>query len=347
MNAMPQLNLSTTQQYFNKTRSITNLTEWNKQYQIQCLRREESEIDFDAEFHKTIPSSQPTTHAHALFYRRLALSKWPESKKTDSSIKITGQYSEVTPLLLDKHLSRLWQSYWLNCCRSDKCNYVFNVLIDCGIDREIDIAVTVSDPSFHEELSAREKRGYIDLCINYLLRRYSLCRAFKLWNRFKPAFRAGTLVDLFYDMLRFSLPRLWGAIMVGILFLMGGIESIELPTRLHDVSAAMMALLIALTLFIAFIYLSYECGKLTEYGRTEALIRSTNVALLGLVESAAISAFFVHRILIPVHRHTTSAASNPITVDFWITWGAFTVAAFLIGIFLQSFWEEKTIAEPL
>lgn len=338
--------MSTTQQYFNKARSIANLTEWNKQYQIQCLRREEGDIDYGAEFHKTIPSSQPTTHAHALFYRRLALNKWPEEKKTDSANK-TGQYSEVPPLLLDKHLSRLWQSYWLNCCRSDKCNYIFNVLIDCDIDREIDIAVTVSDPAFHKELSAREKKGYIDLCINYLLRRYSLYRAFKLWNKFRPAIRAGTLVELFYDGLRFSLPRLWGAIIVGILFLMSGVESIELPTRLHDVSAVTIWLLIVLTLFIAFIYLNYECGKLTEYGRGEALIRSTNVALLGLVESAAISAFIVHRVLVPVHRDTTSAASDSITIDFWITWGAFTVAAFLIGIFLQSFWEERTIAEPL
>lgn len=320
---MSASNGSTTREHCKRVEAIPNLTRWNIEYQMLCQCKSDTEVDGKAKFHRTVPAGRPETYIHALFYKK------------------------VTELILDdSNLRRQWHSYWLDCCRSDKCNYIFNVLADCGIDREEDIAKIITAPDFYDDLSIREKKGYLDPCINYLLRRYSLFRAFRLWWKYKPAQWRSKLL-YFIGVLRFTLPRLWGAIIVGILFLMGGMESMELPTRLYDVSVVTTWILVAIAIFIAFIYLNYECGKNTEYGRGEALIRSTYVTLLGLLESAAISAFFVHRIIIPVHRHTTSTASNPITIDFWITWGAFTVAAFLIGIFLQSFWEEKTIAEPL
>ncbi len=246
----------------------------------------------------------------------------------------------------DKRRRARWQNYWLSCCLSSKCDYLFSILAEDPfdvypekIDREKDILRLLRDEGFWEKGVAYPtgKSHYLKISLSYLLRRYSYRRAFHLWCKHRQ-FEFKWIFSFF----SLTLPRLWGAIIVGMLFLMSGQEGWEKPTKLYEVSQATFWGLIALAIIIAFFYLSYECRKVTEYGQREISRRSGIIMGVGLVESAFISYIFVWRVLLPIQSEYYNFELNP-----WVTWGAFTVAAFLIGIFLQSFWEEKTIAEPL
>ena len=246
----------------------------------------------------------------------------------------------------DLSLRARWQRYWFDCCRSSKCDYLFSMLAEDPfdvykekIDREKDILLLLRDECFWEKGIAYPtgRSHYLKISLSYLLRRYSYWRALKLWCKHRQL-----EFKWIFSFFSLTLPRLWGAIIVGALFLMSGQEGWEKPTKLYEVSQATFRGLIVLTIIIAFLYLCYECRKVTEYGKGEISLRSVTIVIVGLIESAIISAFFVRLVLLPIHSKYYDFALNP-----WVTWGAFTVAAFLIGIFLQSFWEEKTIAEPL
>jgi len=224
---------------------------------------------------------------------------------------------------------REWQNYWLACCRSSKCDFIFKVLSQYGIDREQDMQTIMTDPDFlPPEQSVRD--AYEDVCTSFLLRRYSLTRAWKLKGSSWP-----TLV-------KFLLPRLLGAMIAGMIYMTGGQTLLERPSRLYENSIHCFVILAVVTLLMGFLFLLYSCQKVTGYGFRKVVWRAFLMTGIGLLYSAIITAFVLIVIIYPESRNTDSTGLPKL-----ITWLTTTEAAFLLGILLQAFWEEKTVSEPL
>lgn len=272
-----------------------------------------------------IPTAPPSSPEAAFAMRRLAFSEQG----------------------LDKEIRAWWQNYWLSCCLSSKCDYIFAILAKYDVDREEDILSLLGKKFLLTSyIPDKGQEYYYNRCISFLLRRYSLRRAWRLWHIHKSP---QGLISLF-------LPRMFGTTILGVLSIASATETSTLPMRIWQSHPYWWYGLLVACVLCPFLVLCYETRKVTESGSEQTgcvaslkyfmqstARRASLIYFIGLAMSFAISA-------IPVWIIPPPLGSTPITPlwENWaINWVFFAVWALFIGIFLQSFWEEKTIAEPL
>ena len=145
--------------------------------------------------------------------------------------------------------------------------------------------------------------------------------------------------------IKLFLPRLWGAIFIGFLPLIVGEETWLLPLQLGW--KWIMSLCITF-LAITYGYLTIEAYNIIHRLK-DALIRARFIFFSGFL----ISLIFSNIIVFIMGPHLVN---NEFRAKGWICFGRlvfseniifFASAALLIGIFIQIFWEERTITEPL
>ena len=149
-----------------------------------------------------------------------------------------------------------------------------------------------------------------------------------------------------FDRIKLFSPRLWGAISIGFLPLIVGQETWELPLKLGWNLVSGLSILF---LLIIFWYLRIECFNVTR-DKTTVQKRAMSVCLRGFGISLIFSTFIVYVmgeysvITSDLKKKAFDFFGTPLYLENIIF---FTSAALLIGIFIQVFWEEKTITEPL
>lgn len=305
---------------------ILNLNQFNL-FMESHQKEKEFENVFSSWKNKSVPDKAPMSAESAYLLQRLTLKvEWNS---------------------IDNALQASWQNYWLACCRSDKCNYVFYKLAAYDVDREEDILQIFEKENFwsYVDLDKDKPPGgkayYLRECIIYLLHRFSVGRTFRLWKKNKKIAGAFGVFSLL-------LPRLLGVIIIGAIFVNTITLLWELPARWASAAYYWWGLPLSLfvMLLLSILFLIYDFRKKTEYfGFKELLQRVGCVFSMGMVESFLVNLFIVISIrpaLLSLPSHFGSFSP-----DLWITSISLTIEALFIGIFMQSFWEEKTISEPL
>ena len=300
-----------------------------------------------------IPNTIPRSPEYALFVRQLALyvdKGWLRNSK----------------------LRAKWQNYWLSCCRSSKCDYVFSVLKECGIDRETDVRYIV-DEGLKEDAPLAKHIGsdegvkfYKKTIADWYLRRYNGKAAKEILR--SGSFDCGDNLKLFY-------PRMIVAIIVGLLALMTGQEIWDLPHELSNrISHLFYSLdtkffgwefpyaynnligsigLVVVVLFfysLSVLYLRYECYNII-FDKQKAGYRARKAGGWGLLTSLVFSTIICITIgpisgtkeVINPATYFSPQAGLPICKNILF----FASVALFIGIFMQVFWEKETITEPL
>jgi hypothetical protein len=269
------------------------------------------------------PKNKPVSVRQALAVRRLALkglSGW-----------------------LDVLQRARWQNYWMDCCRSPKCDYLFSAL-QCTseprektIDREKDL-LNLMDPSqpiwnYLESTETSESIKYrIYLALQFLLRRHAWGTARRILWRNRARFRISDIAPL---LLHFIMPRLFGAIIVGFLpFFENSTWEVVLRMQI----SAPFFILILLT--FSFAYFSYDCYSVTEGNARKALKRGALTTLSAYFIACLIACAFVDA-MAPVYRPDAESYER---INLIFIFAGLTLA---FGIIIQMFWEDKTIAEPL
>ncbi len=237
-----------------------------------------------------------------------------------------------------------WQNYWFSCCISGKCDYLFNLIakyknfnfkkikdINPCIDREEDIKKLLEENSIllkNVEIKGMEKeehgkKAYLNLCIKFLLKRYALMSALKLWWKHKNPF----------VFVNFLLPRLLGVIVLGLLFLF---TEVNIKNFVMNMSVGQYLAATSLFIVISFLYMSYECYNVVEERVLKSIGRALVMTVFGLLMSLfLIKIFFIFMIGIP------EKIEVPRPELLYVS------AALFIGILSAIFFEDKTIAEPL
>ena len=236
------------------------------------------------------------------------------------AIKPEGDFSE------DR--KEKYQRYWLGCCYKQECDYYFALYRELGIDREDDIVTLAHSSVLFQNLPYEGEKFYRDVCVKFLLKRYALINAWKVWNC--QGFFGFNLL----------LPRLLGAIIIGFIPLVMADEVWQFPSKLYATCACKFWIFISLLLVISLLYLIIECrNTIGKFDFRDFIFRVCPVFFIGAFYS------FMFAFLI-AGQFLRDIPTNEIT-NFWATIGSFAASALLIGIFLQVFWEEKTITEPL
>jgi len=306
---------------------ISAITNWKKYQEFLSLLEETNDslklkksLPPEA---KAPPDSPPRSPEAALLIHRLVryVDDWPDSA-----------------------LKAAWQNYWLACCRSSKCDYLFTVLLGQSVDREDDLLKILSrdNDSFWKSVGqGPEKTYYVDAGLHFLLQRFSYFKAWKLWCQHRR-------FDWGFALLPLLLPRLAVAIVLGVIFFALSYLTWELPTRLLTTFCCWWYL--PLIMFIlSFGYLLYDCRRRIELKSSIGglLGRTLPILLLGLLESFVISYVAVHTFLPALQEVNRPIIMVLTPVNFWVTCSGFTLGALFIGIFTYVFWGEKSIAEPL
>lgn len=288
---------------YKEINGIKDLTTWSD-FVTHIKRRYKIDIDINPD---TIPRTNPNSPLQAFFERQLAIGVeygWP-----------------------DIRLKAEWQNYWLNCCRSSKCDYIFTLLTEKNIDREKDIIDICKENNVIWQINDDKKLRniHLELYFRYLLRRYAWFNACQLWGEMKDIFLLGNLL----------FPRLLAAIIIGFLpFLEQTIWSVAL-----GMSPWTYILTSSILLILSFLYMWYECYRVTEGLRNLSFWRALFVSVIGFLFSFAFSSLGIY-IMKDVY-------AIGFTVDCLRPVLLFASSALFIGIFIQVLWEEKTIAEPL
>ncbi len=269
-----------------------------------------------------------------------------------------------TNLSFCEDLKAQWQRYWLRCCLSDKCNYDFSVLKECGINREKDVKTIVKeslkdDGILEKHIGSDEGiKFYKQTIADWFLRRYNGKEAKEILSPFGC-----------WDKLKLCYPRLVVAIIIGLIVVAIGKEgwdlphhlsykisdviygiflyafNLRLPSAYSDIVGTSGLLFISIILlYISYKYLTYECYNIIMDKR-EASKRASSVCLKGLV----VSIFF--SIIICSIIGSISVDKNIVQsyymVPFFRNIIFFASTSLFIGIFIQVFWEKETITEPL
>lgn len=224
-----------------------------------------------------------------------------------------------------------WQRYWLSCCLSSKCDYIFAVLKECEIDRESDLMDIWKDEEvLWKWLPAEGKKYYLNACIKYLLRRYSMDNALKLWKENKENRSFWMQIDLL-------LPRLLGATLAGLFPL---IFSEKMGEFLEALSLWDIILVIGLEHIFCILYFCYECYNATLIKKEEIIPRALDIWFRGAFYSLVL--FVLVSLLMYPYFLPKINPSNLLEAIFF-----FSSSGLLIGIFIQIFWQKETITEPL
>jgi len=228
-----------------------------------------------------------------------------------------------------------WQHYWLSCCLSSKCDYFFNVLKHCGIDRERDIINLCQrkEAPLWEYLTGEEKQLYFDECQRFLLRRYGICEAFKIkkWSACKwflagfSRLFVGLIVAYYFSVFN---PTLWGMAMAMCCY--------------------QYILSCVVLLITSLLYLWYECYTEIERRKWLALGRAFIAGLLNF----AISYIFAMLLVLFIKNFPQFFLPEKYLrlageINFWYKPPLFfATLAMFISVFVQHFWQEKTVLEP-
>lgn len=279
---------------------------------------------------KEIPKSVPESPEDAFLFRQIAL-------------EIEG--------FQDEKLKAQWQNYWLGCCLSSSFDYIFTVLKGCDVDREKDIVNLWKKGLLWKYLgSDHGKNYYFDKCLFFLLRRYSWERACDLRfiyygesNDETNIFTKRFWTDFFVGMTSLILPRLIGTILIGFIPLVMADEIWQFPSKLFQESKWKYIFLIILIFASSYFYLFIECRNIIGKVNIKILIKRTfPVFIYGLLWSFVFT-FLTNLFFLPyIPSKEITCAQQTLSTNV-----LFASAALFIGIFLQVFWEEKTITEPL
>lgn len=149
-----------------------------------------------------------------------------------------------------------------------------------------------------------------------------------------------------FEFIRLLLPRLLGAVFIGFIPVVAGSEVYTFPLRLNLMQVSGISSVIFL---IALIYLTVECY--TMIGKRDIFGRALGVSLYGLFASLILSLFICDVLAVDFVDYTRATYNVGYKGLFGVIYPQivifFASAALLIGIFIQVFWEEKTITEPL
>ena len=248
-----------------------------------------------------IPESVPPNHEYAYAARKVAF---------DLALKNQAE----------------WQHYWFKCCISDKCDYIFSILTSKDVDREDDLKKICNPESkLWKARGNEEMQGYVDLCIDFFLKRYNWLDASKLW------WKSPSRKNLNFTKLLF--PRLLGAILVGFIPIITSKEIWEFAGDNQSNLLTYCAIIFIVSIF----YLEYELYKTTRgtIVKKWCQLRIIPVLVFGL----SYSLFFSYIFTIVGFMEGVGWCWNRVTF--------YAMFAFLIGILIQLLWEEKTASEPL
>jgi len=149
-----------------------------------------------------------------------------------------------------------------------------------------------------------------------------------------------------YKFAKLLLPRLLGTVLIGFIPLTMGQEVYTFPLRLNIWQIFAMSGILYL---IALLYLTTECYITT--GKKDAFMRALLITLYGLFISFFIGIFICDITSIHFIDYSRSIYATSYRGLFGVLYPQivifFASAALLMGIFIQVFWEEKTITEPL
>ena len=258
------------------------------------------DINFDAE---NIPDGVPVNHKYAYLVKKVAFD-------------------------LDLKNRSKWQHYWFRCCISDKCNYIFSILKSKNVDREEDLKRICNPCSeLWKERGDEEMQGYVDMCIDFFLKRYNLGAAYHLWRNNPPITNMG-----FFKLL---LPRLLSAILIGFIPIATS-EELQIFTVEKQSSILYYCIIM---LLISIIYIIFECHKTIRKTVVERhwWLRIVPVLVLGLSYSLIFS-----YILTTIGFLVKEGWNGSLEIVLF-----YAMFAFLVGILIQLLWEEKTVTEPL
>lgn len=225
-----------------------------------------------------------------------------------------------------KEWEYMWQVYWLQCCLSESSNYTFSVLSGLNIYREDELKKMLKMAEEWENFTDEGKQCYYSSAINFLLKRYAIWDAIKLW------WKSPLKTD--YNFFNLFLPRLFVSNIIGFLFIISSGLISKTEFALQGVWKWMF--LIFVFLFSLF-YLKYEInktilisGKIRSH--IELFLRSLGVLLVGLVYSIFI----------------TCSMSRVWAIDnFEGNFFLYAILALFIGIIVQLLWEDKNATDPL
>lgn len=231
---------------------------------------------------------------------------------------------------LDVRNKALWQHYWLKCCLSEKCDYVFSILSaeHINISREEDLLKIITGNVVTNCLSTEAKKYYLAVCINFLLKRYNWIGACKL---FKEHFKTAN-----WNLFELLLPRMLSAILVGIILIASSGDLMEFSNGILNSNYFYYFLIF--TFLLSFCYFFFDCNKIVRGSlprnrhNLEVIRRIVPILLWGFCWSIIFSYIFLY---------IYNSVLNWNTILFYASF------SFFIGILVQLLWEEKTVPEPL
>lgn len=288
-------------------------------------------IDFKKDFNEF----PPETPEQLLGIRQLAL-----------VIEPNGDFTE--------ELKNKWRKAYLKCLINEKCDYYFTVYTkeckECkkqnkntteencqGIDRENDIINLMEAWNEKGELfnflgSKEGVKIYFDVCFRYLLKRYSIINAWKLWikNKYKSF-----LSMIFWTF--FPLRIIFGILAVFYF----SITAKWLWDIILKISESGLAILFWNIFFLglSILYLWLECFMEIERKGREAFRRALRVTGINFIITAGLALLLINVLNILKYTH------NLIGIRIWETLAYASIAMF-ISMFIQHFWQEKTVPEP-
>lgn len=276
---------------------------------VNCENNNDSSLcDFKID---KIPKTIPQDAYSAYLARKLALDGLDDSN-------FTNQYR--------------WQTYWFKCCISEKCNFIFSYLQQKNVDRENDLEKICNpvESKIQDKLGDEAMKGYLDAGIDFFLKRYNVCGAWGLYNKYPSKWNI--------NFIKLLLPRMFSAILIGFIpivtssdikdfvFLNSCIFLYPTNSNLWVYSSCMA--------IVSFAYISFECRKTTRDTQVASGKRSVLVFAIGMVYALIFSVMFAKIGLLGEALHLAA-------IIFY------ALFAFLIGILIQLLWEEKTTTEPL
>ncbi|MEO0091871.1 MAG: hypothetical protein ABIK61_04080 [candidate division WOR-3 bacterium] len=254
-----------------------------------------------------------------------------------------------------------WQKFWLKCCLNEKCDYGFTMLrnIKPPIDREKEILELARRDRIIwkyvdiDNLNVRKTPGrklYFEICLKFLLKRSSFGKALRLvgWDKktffcllLHQAFRKLKDNYFFPDLILNFIPI---RIIFGLLITNYFAISVRWLWALIS-KAIENNLIYTLTMFIfavlSWLYLSFvECFPEIERNAKEAIKRGGIVLILNYLLSLFIAWVLVYFVVLSSAREfiTPGYGCKPIIL--------YSQIVVFISLFIQHFWQEKTITEP-
>jgi uncharacterized membrane protein len=232
---------------------------------------------------------------------------------------------------------------WLKICVNPQqdANYDFYFEKN-GLDKEDEVENILfeKDGNLREIFKKPDWQIRLKKITDWFLKRYDIDTARKILKNVNSPYKN------WLDTIKLLIPRLWGAIFIGFLLLIVGEETWKLPLQLHW---SWVISLSAGFLIITFGYLIVEANNII-HNTKKAFQRARFIFVLGFL----ISLIFSCIIVFVMGTHFVN--DKNLRVEGWDFLGRlmfseniifFATAALLIGIFIQIFWEEKTITEPL